>query len=213
MTTTSEMQGAFSAMGAMARGEKMPGGSLAGKAVRQPEPPQPGELKPTPQEIDGPYFRLGAPMRSNLLEPGDKPELVLSGRVLNTKGTPIPNAVVNIWSSDGVGNYDMLGYKYTGYVFTDAQGRYEFTTIIPGCYYPRDAKHIHVKVQGVSSPVTTQLYIEGEPGNEEDAFYTDDLLVRCSVDEKGVKHGTFDFVIRQVTEKENVTPESLAARV
>jgi len=37
--------------------------------------------------------------------------------------------------------------------------------------------------------------------------------VRCSVDEKGVKHGTFDFVIRQVTEKENVTPESLAARV
>jgi protocatechuate 3,4-dioxygenase beta subunit len=207
------MQGAYAAMGAMMRGEKMPGGSLAGKAVRQPEPAQPGELKPTPQEIDGPYFRLGAPMRSNLLEPGDKPELVLSGRVLNTKGTPIPNAVVNIWSSDGVGNYDMLGYKYTGYVFTDEQGRYEFTTIVPGCYYPRDAKHIHVKVQGVSSPVTTQLYIEGEEGNEADAFYTDELLVRCQVDDKGTRHGTFDFVIRQVTERENVTPESLAARV
>jgi hypothetical protein len=29
----------------------------------------------------------------------------------------------------------------------------------------------------------------------------------------GSKRGTFDFVIRQVTEKENVTPESLAARV
>jgi protocatechuate 3,4-dioxygenase beta subunit len=207
------MQGAYAAMGAMMRGEKMPGGSLAGKAVRQPEPAQPGELTPTPQEIDGPYFRLGAPMRSNLLEPGDKPELVLSGRVLNTKGTPIPNAVVNIWSSDGVGNYDMLGYKYTGYVFTDEQGRYEFTTIVPGCYYPRDAKHIHVKVQGVSSPVTTQLYIEGEEGNEADAFYTDELLVRCQVDDKGTRHGTFDFVIRQVTERENVTPESLAARV
>jgi protocatechuate 3,4-dioxygenase beta subunit len=213
MTTTSEMQGAYSAMGAMMRGERVPGGSLAGKAVRQPEPPAPGELKPTPTEIDGPYFRLGAPMRSNLLEPGDKPELVLSGRVLNTKGTPIPNAVVNVWSSDGVGNYDMLGYKYTGYVLTDAEGRYEFTTIVPGCYYPRDAKHIHVKVQGVSSPVTTQLYVEGEPDNEDDPFYTDELLVRCTVDENGTKHGTFDFVIRQVTEKENVTPESLAARV
>jgi protocatechuate 3,4-dioxygenase beta subunit len=152
-------------------------------------------------------------MRSNLLEPGDKPELVLSGRVLNTRGTPIPNAVVNIWSSDAVGNYDMLTYKYTGYVFTDEQGRYEFTTIVPGCYYPRDAKHIHVKVQGVSSPMTTQLYVEGEPGNEDDAFYTDELLVRCIVDEHGVRHGTFDFVIRQVTERENVTPESLAARV
>lgn len=207
------MQGANAAMGAMMRGERMPGGSLAGKAVRQPEPPQPGELKPTPLEIEGPYFRLGAPMRSNLLEPGDKPELVLSGRVLNTYGKPIPNAVVDVWSSDAVGNYDMVGYKYNGYVVTDAEGRYSFTTIIPGCYQPRDAKHIHVKIQGVSSPYTTQLYIEGEPGNEDDAFYSEDLLVRCTVDENGTKHGTFDFVIRQVTEKENVTPESLAARV
>jgi len=210
---TEEMQGAYTAMGAIARGERVPGGSLAGKAVRQPEPAQPGELKPTPTEIDGPYFRLGAPMRSNLLEPGDKPELVLSGRVLNEKGNPIPQAIVNIWSSDAVGNYDMLGYKYTGFVLTDDDGRYEFTTIIPGCYYPRDAKHIHVKVQGVSSPWTTQLYIEGEPGNEDDAFYTEELLVRCTTDENGTKRGTFDFVIRQVTERENVTPESLAARV
>ena len=65
-------------------------GAKAGKTVRQPEPPAPGELQQTPREIEGPYFRLGAPMRSNLLEPGDKPELVLTGRVLNEKGTPIP---------------------------------------------------------------------------------------------------------------------------
>jgi len=202
-----------SATAAMARGERVPGGSLAGKTVRQPPPPGPGELPQTPHEIEGPYFRLGAPMRSNLLEPGDKPEIVLSGRVLNEKGKPIAGAVVNIWSSDAVGNYDMVGHKYTGYVITDANGRYEFTTIIPGCYQPRDAKHIHVKVQGVSSPITTQLYIGGEPGNEDDAYYSPALLVHCTTDEKGTKHGTFDFVIKQVTERENVTPESLAARV
>jgi len=206
-------QEAQSATAAIARGEKVPGGSLAGKTVRQPAPPGPGELKQTPHEIEGPYFRLGAPMRSNLLEPGDKPELVLSGRVLNETGKPIPGAVVNVWSSDAVGNYDMLGYKYTGYVLTDEDGRYEFTTIIPGCYFPREAKHIHVKVQGVSSPITTQLYIEGEPGNEDDAYYSPDLLVRCTPDANGTKRGSFDFVIKQVTEKENVTPESLAARV
>ena len=193
--------------------QKGPGGSRAGTTVRQPEPPQAGELRQTPREIEGPYFRLGAPKRSNLLEPGDKPELVLTGRVLNEHGKPIPGAIVNIWSSDAVGNYDMIGYKYHGYQETDAEGRYEFTTIIPGCYFPRDAKHIHVKVQGNSSPTTTQLYVEGEPGNEEDEFYSPDLLVHCTTDENGTKHGSYDFVIKQVTERENVTPESLAARV
>jgi hypothetical protein len=87
---------------ASALSDQAPGGSLAGKLVLQPEPPGPGELKLTPEEIDGPYFRLGAPMRSNLLEPGDKPELILSGRVLNEKGTPIPYAIVNLWTSDAV---------------------------------------------------------------------------------------------------------------
>jgi protocatechuate 3,4-dioxygenase beta subunit len=188
-------------------------GSKAGALVPQPSAPAPGELRQTPREIEGPYFRLGAPERSNLLEPGDRPELVLTGRVLNEKGTPIPGAVVNLWSSDAAGNYDMVGYKYHGYQITDAEGHYEFTTIIPGCYEPRDAKHLHAKVQGDSRPITTQLYVEGEPGNEEDDYYSSELLVRCTTDATGTKHGTFDFVISQVTEQENVTPESLAARV
>jgi protocatechuate 3,4-dioxygenase beta subunit len=188
-------------------------GPRAGQSVAQPPEPADGELRQTPREIEGPYFRLGAPQRSNLLEPGDKPEFVLSGRVLNELGTPIPNAVVNLWSSDAAGNYDMVGYRYTGYVISDSDGKYEFTTIIPGCYEPRNAKHLHVKVQGDSQPITTQLYIDGEPGNQEDAYYSPELLVEVTTDEAGIKHGTFDFVIHQVTERENVTPESLAARV
>ena len=188
-------------------------GDRAGITVRQPDPPGPGELQQTPREIEGPYFRLGAPMRSNLLEPGDRPELVLSGRVLNEKGRPIPNAIVNLWSSDAVGNYDMIGYRYHGYQVTDPDGRYQFTTIVPGCYEPRQAKHLHVKLQGNSSPITTQLYVEGEPGNEADHYYAPELLVRCTVDGNGTKHGSFDFVVKQITERENVTPESLAARV
>jgi hypothetical protein len=140
--------------------------------LRQPPEPEPGELRRTPVEIEGPYFRLGAPERSNLLEPGDKPELVLK-----------------------------------------AEGRYEFTCIIPGCYEPRGASHLHVKVQGDSQPITTQLYIEGVPGNEDDHYYSSELLVRTTKDANGTLHGTYDFVIKQVTEKENVTPESLAARV
>jgi catechol 1,2-dioxygenase len=185
-------------------------GSLAGKTVPQAPPPGPGELKQTLREIEGPYFRVGAPRRNVILEDGDTPEIVISGRVLNERGTPIPAALINVWMSDHEGNYDMVGYRYHGIVETDAAGNYEFTTIIPACYEPRDAKHIHVKLQANSSPITTQLYIEGEPGTENDPFYSDEMLVRCKLDEQGVKHGNFDFVVKQVTTKENVTPESLA---
>ena len=66
---------------------------------------------------------------------------------------------------------------------------------------------------GNSQPITTQLYIEGEPGNEDDHYYDSRLLVATTTDANGTKHGSYDFVIKQVTEKENVTPESLAARV
>ena len=169
-------------------------GSKAGLTVRQPDPPQPGELTQTPREIEGPYYRLGAPERSNLLEPGDKPDLVLSGRILNERGQPIPHATIALWSANRVGDYDMVGHAYHGWQITDAEGRYEFTTIIPGCYAPRDAKHFHVKVQAVSSPITTQLYVEGEPGNEDDDYYAPELLVHVSPpDENGVKHGSYDF--------------------
>ena len=182
--------------------------------VRQPDPPGPGELPQTPRQIEGPYFRLAAPMRSNLWEPGvtKGEKLVLTGRVLNEKGKPIPGAVVNLWSSDDIGNYDMIGYHLHGYQVTDAEGRYEFTTIVPGAYEPRGAKHLHVKVQAVSSPITTQLYFYGEPGNEIDSYYMDELAIRCEKTDEGRK-GSYDFVIKQVTERENVTPESLAARV
>src|SRR6201996_7839710 len=188
-------------------------GVMSGKTagVREVTPPGPGELPQTPWEIEGPYFRLGAPQRSNLLEPGDKAELVLTGRVLNQRGVPIPGAVVNVWHASHAGEYDMVGYRYTGWVFTDAEGRYELTTIVPGAYQPREAKHLHVKVQAISRPVTTQLYLEGED-NESDDYYNPALFVACTVDADGVRHGTFDFVVAQFTEGQNVTPESLAAR-
>jgi protocatechuate 3,4-dioxygenase beta subunit len=189
-------------------------GKSAGIKVTQPDAPRPGELIQTPREIEGPFFRLGAPNRSNLLEPGDKPGCVLSGRVLNPRGVPIPGAIVNLWSSDLDGNYDLIGYRYHGYQVCDEQGRYEFTTIIPACYEPRDAKHFHVKVQGNSPPITTQLYFGGEPGNEEDEFYSSLLEIKYThTDEHGTKYGTYDFVIAQIRDGENVTPATYAARL
>jgi protocatechuate 3,4-dioxygenase beta subunit len=189
-------------------------GAKSGKTpgVREVTPPGPGELPQTPWEIEGPYFRLGAPLRSNLLEPGDTVQFILTGRVLTHQGRPVAGAVVNFWHCNHDGEYDMAGYRYTGYQVTDESGRYALTTIIPGAYQPREAKHVHVKVQAISRPVTTQLYIEGESGNTDDEYYNPALFVHCTVDSDGVKHGTFDFVIEQFGEDKNVTPQSLAAR-
>jgi protocatechuate 3,4-dioxygenase beta subunit len=188
-------------------------GARAGATVRQPDPPGPGELKQTPREIEGPYFRLGAPERWDLVEPDYEGDVItVTGKVLNEKGTPIPDAVVQFWASDEHGNYDMIGYRYHGWQRTDAEGSYRLRIIVPACYEPRNAKHIHVRVQGNSSPCTTQLYIDGEPGNEEDDFFHPDLVIYWE-GPKEERRGTYDFIVKQVTERENVTPESLAARV
>jgi protocatechuate 3,4-dioxygenase beta subunit len=172
------------------------------------------QLTLTPTQIEGPYFKLASPQRASLLEPGiTGTRLLLSGRVLNPEGKPIPNAVLDFWQSDDRGNYDMVGDLLRGHVYTDAQGAYSIETIVPACYEPRQARHVHVKVQGVSRPMTTQLYFSDDPDRAKDNYYMRELEVQVEVGSDGGKQGSFDFVIPQVTERENVTPESLAARV
>ena len=172
------------------------------------------ELTLTPTQIEGPYYKVSSPHRASLIEPGiTGTPLLLVGRVLNEYGKPIPGAVVDFWQSDDVGNYDMVGDLLRGHVFTDAEGRYQMETIVPACYEPRQARHIHVKVQGVSRPYTTQLYFSDDEPRLQDNYYMRELEVQMEDLPDGTKRGTYDFFIRQVTEKENVTPESLAARV
>lgn len=171
-------------------------------------------LPVTPSVIEGPYFRIGAPQRESLIEPGITGDvMLLTGRVLTREGKPISRAVLNFWLSDDEGNYDMVGYKLHGYTFADDEGRYQMEMIVPACYEPRHAKHIHVKVQGISRPLTTQLYFTDDEERLKDNWYNPELDVQMSDGPDGRKHGTFDFVLQQVTEKENVTAESLAARV
>ena len=168
----------------------------------------------TPSQIEGPYFRIGAPRRDSLLEPGITGEhMFLRGRVLTPAGKPIPGAVVHFWMSDDEGNYDMVGYQLQGYTLADEQGRYEMEMIVPACYEPRQAKHIHVKVQGVSRMLTTQLFFSDDEGRLRDRWFLKELEIDMQDSPRGGKEGTFDFVIGQVTEKDNVTAKSLAARV
>jgi protocatechuate 3,4-dioxygenase beta subunit len=176
--------------------------------------PDAAELTLTPTQIEGPYYKVGSPHRSSLIEPGiSGTRILLTGRVLTERGTPIPGAVVDFWQSDDRGNYDMVGNLLRGHVFTDDTGTYNLETIMPACYEPRQAKHLHVKVQGVSRPYTTQLYFSDDVERAKDHYYMPELEVQVEDLPDGSQRGTYTFVIHQVTEKENVTPESLAARV
>ena len=81
------------------------------------------DLAITASVVEGPYFRLGAPRRYSLIEPGITGErLLLTGLVLNTHGRPIPGAVLQFWTSDDKGNYDMVGYQLHGYRLADERG-------------------------------------------------------------------------------------------
>jgi protocatechuate 3,4-dioxygenase beta subunit len=172
------------------------------------------ELALTPTQIEGPYYKVCSPHRASLIEPGiSGTPLEITGQVLNERGKPIPGAVLDFWQSDDRGNYDMLGNLLRGHVFAADDGHYSIETIVPACYEPRQARHIHVKIQGVSRPYTTQLYFSDDTDRVKDNFYQKELEVQVEDLADGRKRGTFTFVIRQVTEQENVTPESLAARV
>jgi len=91
----------------------------------------------------GPFYWEGAPdlpCGSNLAAGVKGEPAFYSGRVLSANGQPLENALLDIWSGDGEGNYDMqipgeTGMKARGRIRTDAEGRYWFRSIRP-TYYP-----------------------------------------------------------------------------
>ena len=132
----------------------------------------------TPSQTEGPYFTPNSPERQSLLESGMKgTRLVVTGAVLSTSCQPVARALVDFWQADDSGEYDNVGYRLRGHQFTDASGRYRLETVVPGLY-PGRTRHIHVKVQAPNRPVlTTQLYFPGEPRNQSDGIFSQELLL------------------------------------
>jgi protocatechuate 3,4-dioxygenase beta subunit len=97
--------------------------------------------------------------------------MLVSGRVLGTDCQPIANALLDFWHADANGVYDNIGYTLRGNQFTDAEGRYQLETIMPGLY-PGRTRHFHVKVQRPNGAVlTTQLYFPDEASNATDGIF------------------------------------------
>lgn len=150
---------------------------------------------PTPPQTEGPYFKPNSPQRTSLVTPGTPgTRLTVSGYVFGLGCLPIARALLDFWQADVNGAYDNVGYTFRGHQFTDAQGAFTLSTIVPGLY-PGRTRHIHVKVQAPGRPVlTTQLYFPGEPRNNTDSIFDPRLLMTVR-DQPGRKEAAFDFVL------------------
>ena len=91
--------------------------------------------------------------------------------------------MLDFWQADDKGRYDNSGFRLRGHQFTDAEGRYRLSSVVPGLY-PGRTRHIHVKVQPHDGRVlTTQLYFPGEAKNRADGLFRKELLVKTAKSE------------------------------
>ncbi len=148
------------------------------------------ELMRTPWGTEGPLYPDKLPLDTDndlvivndSITPAVGEITHLSGRILDAKGEPIKNAVIEIWQVDNTGTYlkERSGrrtgfdanFQGFGRFLTGSSGEYYFRTIKPVPYPTRSAPHIHFMIRTKGrDPWTTQLYIKGHPGNPRDGVY------------------------------------------
>ena len=143
----------------------------------------------TPSQTVGPFFHdclLRSGAHRDVLWGDETPgrRIHVHGCVYDGDGAPVPDAVLELWQADDRGTYhhpadpqwtgedEVAGF---GRVGTDADGRFGFTSILPGAV-PGDggrhqAPHISIAVfaRGLMNHLFTRMYFPDERGNETDA--------------------------------------------
>jgi protocatechuate 3,4-dioxygenase beta subunit len=147
------------------------------------------ELIRTPRQTEGPFYPDHLPLDTDndllVINDAATPALGevtwLSGRVLDARGDPMRNVLVEIWQCDqngaylhtGTGNRDKRDGNFQGFgrFMTGSTGEYLFRTIKP-VPYPGRTPHIHFALKmKAREKWTTQCYIKGHPGNEKDGIW------------------------------------------
>ena len=192
---------------------------------------RPAEGCETPAQTEGPFYPTHPPPDTDLdlttiRGRADRAEGVvigISGLVLDEGLQPVPGALVDIWQANRHGRYAHEAdpnpapldpaFQGSAQLRTDAQGRYRFTTIIPGAYPAAEGwmrpPHIHFKVarRGFHELVT-QMYFAGEALNDADRLLQAvpegerERLVVTLVDgaphDVPAKTGVFNIVLQRV---------------
>lgn len=162
-------------------------------SIPRPNAPQP----PTSQQTIGPFFprtffQPGANDLTLVAHGAERTRrgqaILLRGRVTREAGVPCLNMILEAWQADAGGRFnhpldperhladpDFLGW---GRAWTDAEGQYEFRTVIPGGFTDatgRRAPHINLTVMGAGlmRRVQTTLFFPGhESANAGDPVLT-----------------------------------------
>ncbi|GAA2072341.1 protocatechuate 3,4-dioxygenase subunit beta [Actinomadura alba] len=157
-------------------------------ALRAPARPLPmPKLGPDAIELTGPVFghqELGALDHDLTRQHAGEPmgeRIIVTGRVLDSRGRPVRGALVEVWQTNAAGRYVHLvdqhpapldpNFTGAGRCLTDGEGRYRFVTIKPGAYPWRNhhnawrPAHIHFSVFGTAftQRLVTQMYFPGDP--------------------------------------------------
>jgi protocatechuate 3,4-dioxygenase beta subunit len=153
------------------------------RAPRRPLVPLPHGLT----EVTGPLLgaeRVSAADADLTAGQGGEPlgeRMILTGRVLDSGGAPVPDTLIEIWQANASGRYAHgvddhpapLDPHFTGAgrCLTDSLGRYRFVTIKPGAYPWKNhlnawrPQHIHFSLFGraFTQRLITQMYFPGDP--------------------------------------------------
>jgi protocatechuate 3,4-dioxygenase beta subunit len=154
----------------------------------------------TPSDVEGPLYREDPPWREKPVKIYEEYEgvengdvLFVHGKVTSTDGTPISDAVIDIWQTGPDGGYDIWDerqpdYNFRGRFGVDEDGSYEFQTMVPKPYtvptdgpvgrlleaigqHPWRPAHIHFKVEAEGhETLITQVFFPDDPYLENDTI-------------------------------------------
>ena len=129
-----------------------------------------GALAITPGQTIGPFFGYALPYPGgDLLVPEHHPDAVrLHGTVTDGDGQPVPDALLEIWQSDGdaqvgqqPGSLHRDGYTFTGWgrAATDPAGHYQFSTLEPSRSNAPPFIALTIFARGLMHRLQTRIYL------------------------------------------------------
>jgi protocatechuate 3,4-dioxygenase, alpha subunit len=143
-------------------------------------------LKATTSQTVGPFFSIGFDWlrRDSLAGVGVSGERVtIQGKIFDGDGTPVPDAILEVWQANAHGKYDHpedeqeksvnSGFGF-GRVFVGTDGLFRFETIkpgaVPGPNGTEQAPHLVVSIfcRGLLRRLVTRIYFPEEPHNADD---------------------------------------------